>query len=346
MKGQDVGRNKRLLWLDLIKGVSMFFIIMSHAHPYAVYARFYTPFYLCAFFFSSGFTFSKRSSFKDFALHKAHTMIVPYFCLGVINAVLAHFADGDDLAERFLGLLLSRNRINDDLWFVVCLFTMQFLFYFINSLSGRMLRKQKGSEDLLLMVLSLLIMTAGYVYIRLLGTALPLQFETACVMLPWMSLGFLFKVHQFGQYRGKSWFLLGCFLIYVILISLVDNPINIHKEEYGIFPLFLVQALFGTVMITFLCMVVEDTVSPQWLRPIMFVGRNTFVYYAFQSKVIRAFDVVSAKLPITFSNAVLSPLYALLACFVLAIPATVIDGFHSLWDVGSPLPEMANELRM
>lgn len=190
---------KRLMWLDVIKGICMFFIVMSHSSPPEAYIRFYTPFFLAAFFFSSGYTFSGRKNLKAFLIHKAGTILIPYWCFGIINAVLAWVADGDNLLDRFLGLLLSFNRKNDDLWFVMCLFTMQIIFYVLWS---AILRIETNRRTLFVAALiSIILSVLGYCLIMF-DIRLPFQCETALVMIPFMMAGYICKnsliVSQFG----------------------------------------------------------------------------------------------------------------------------------------------------
>lgn len=152
----DLNEKKRIPWIDFVKGICMFMIIMCHAGwPYWI-ERFLNPFFMSALFFVSGWTFNPKSTFKQFVSGKAKTLLIPYISFGIINSLLAYLADGDPLIVRFQGLLLSRAGYNDDLWYIACLFVIEMLFYWIA-------RKVKNIN--VQFIVSLCISIISYIYI-------------------------------------------------------------------------------------------------------------------------------------------------------------------------------------
>lgn len=316
----------RLIWIDIIKGLCMFFIVMSHSKPPLLYTWFYTPFFLSGFFFVSGFTFSGRNSFRRFLIHKAKTLLIPYWSFGLINAILAFIADGDSIFERIKGLLFSINQKNDDLWFVMCLFTMEILFYLLWRVE---LNKNVSINKVLKSIIASIILSAsGFWIIEVVKIQLPFQIETALIMIPFMLMGYLWKQNikiPKNLIGGGTACLL---LLYLTIVIISKNTVNIHAEQYHNFPIFMISAIVGTSMIAFLSMLIEKVFGNARLsRWLVFVGQNTLVYYAFQSKVIRLLDVIYNKLSFYMNDYLRNPLYALVCCAILVFPAILINKY-------------------
>lgn len=315
---------QRIIWLDCAKGIAMVFIVLSHCGAPELYNKIYTPFFLTTFFFASGYTFSPKENYKKYFIHKIKTLLLPYFCLGTINAILAFIADGDNLMERMEGLLFSINGHNDDLWFVMCLFSMQFFFYFIWRV---FLSKAEGGEYyiILAMVSAGIMMLSGYALIFLHIAPLPFQLETALIMTPFMLVGYLYRrcSDKSKMLKGGGGILI--VISYFFLVLLFDNTVNIHREMYTNFWLFIAAAMLGIWMIVFLSQQIAIKIDTLIVRGIVFIGQNTLVYYAFQSKAIRLLDVVYVHLPFSMNAYVRSLLYTLFVCSILAVPAIVIN---------------------
>lgn len=58
--------NQRILWIDYIKGICMFLVIMSHSSWPEGYDLLFSPIFLTGFFFVSGYTFNEELVFRDF----------------------------------------------------------------------------------------------------------------------------------------------------------------------------------------------------------------------------------------------------------------------------------------
>lgn len=323
----EIGENKtkrRIPWLDIIKGICAFFIVLSHSRPPIEYTYLYTPFFLSGFFFVSGFTFSPRENLKSFILHKIRTVLLPYWLFGTFNAVLACIADKENLAERLLGLLLSINRKNDDLWFIMCLFVMQVIFYILYLIFG-VSKRRRGMEFLGLG--SFILCICGYLLISF-DIRLPFQLETALIMMPFMFIGFFWN-RRGNALREKSNFcVLSCVIIHIIFCLVARNEVNVHAEQYSRFPIFILQAGIGVVVIALVAQALERTLGQTpIIKMIIFIGQNSFIYYALQSKVIRLFDLIYDHLPLAINKFVRAPLYAVLCCLVLAGPAIIINRY-------------------
>ena len=311
------------MWIDILKGICMVFVVMSHSRAPVQYAWLYTPFFLSGFFFASGYTFSPCNNYKQFLLRKAKTILLPYWFFGILNAILALIADNDNLLDRLFGLLLSINRNNDDLWFVMCLFTMEIIFYGMQ----KMLNRFNVETFFPGLVIPFLLCAFGYVMI-ILNIKLPFQIETACVMLPFMYIGYEWKRYSKTiLIRRLPWITSGI-LIYITFCFTAQNSVNIHAESYSNFFVFLIQSSLGTILIVLCSQSIYKHIGDMRItKCLVFIGQNTFVYYALQSKVIRLIDLLYGKLPFSINDFLRSPIYAFVCCAILAIPAMIINRY-------------------
>lgn len=86
----------------------------------------------------------------------------------------------------------------------------------------------------------------------------------------------------------KGW-LIGMIMLasYISFVTVNENyPIDIHLHQYGLFVVFMVSALLGLVVIFCLSLFLERWSNVLVVRFLWYIGANTLVYYAFQSKVI------------------------------------------------------------
>lgn len=140
-------QKQRISWLDIAKGIGIYFIILGHTlsdpsvpgcgtlHEYLY--SFHVPF----FFILSGLTAKcGQNEFSGFLIKKLKTLFIPYLVFGILSIIIfrlagafAHSAlmhsDGDfSLASNLLNLfILGDLQFNRSLWFLPCLLLMELL---------------------------------------------------------------------------------------------------------------------------------------------------------------------------------------------------------------------------
>lgn len=314
---------KRLQWIDYLKGFCMIAIIMTHLSWPEWYARFLSPFELVGFFFVAGYTFNIKSSFREFCTIKIRTLLIPILVFGLINALLTYIYPGTVLKDRLIGIVCQIPGRWDDLWFVACLFTMSMIFYpIVRYLHSNMVRA----------IVVALIVLLGSIYTFNNGPDLPWQFENACILLSFLYLGYCARRTEVGsklmnKLREKK-VLIVLLILYFILICCYDNyPIDVHVHSYGSPLFFGISALIGTLLMTSLSMVLERWANARALRSLQYIGQNTLIYYACQSKVITIFVTILMMVNIQCSTYLANILVALVVCAVLVIPTELVNRY-------------------
>lgn len=255
-------KNKRIAWLDSLRGLGMFFVIWGHAYPgtnYLIRKYIYT-FHMPFFFFLSGINSKKdlELDFKSFVNKKIKTLVIPYFILNiigiVIQLVLSHFGvvEHISLLELILGTFYSHDLVYTTplgpTWFLATLFLVQLLFYMINKISN-------NDKDLFIM--TTICALIGYLNsISKYEIYGPWHIETVFTAVLFYFLGYIFmkNIHLFESLfkNKKAMLCLGILLFGVSLIFFKDNQkISMHSNQYGAILSFYIACLsiiFGLIL--------------------------------------------------------------------------------------------------
>ena len=136
----------RVDYIDLIKGFTILGVVWVHTYCYS----WLTPILVNSiFFFLSGFFF-RRKSFLEFLKTKVHTMLIPFvffYMLLYPFRMIVHYWDYRTLTTFDWGCIgdvfdISSKTdylfVNVPLWFIVCLFVIQLMYYFVSYLDKRL----------------------------------------------------------------------------------------------------------------------------------------------------------------------------------------------------------------
>lgn len=298
----------------------MISIILNHLGGPVFYGRVTYPFELAGFFFASGYTFNPRNNFQDFLVAKFKTLVLPIFIFGLINTLISSFFKESNIADRIIGIIIQVPGKWDDLWFIACLFSMELIFYFTLKV-GRIFMFQ------CCIYLSLPIL--GYLSMTYSSFRFPWHLENACLMIPFMWIGHMLKL-QSNQNNTSRNTLRIClmalsFVVYLSSILVRKNyPIDIHLLEYGNLLIFAISALSGLYLIMCLSKFLESFKDSILLRFLSFIGINTLVYYAFQSKIISLIQLLCSGIGFDSKSYCGVICCCLIVNVILVIPAMII----------------------
>ena len=293
-KNKQVGR---IEWLDVLKCVAMYLVVISHLIPswekdnFGFYLK---SFVMSVFFMMSGMTFyiqctRKEFTFKTLAKNKAKGLLWPYITLQFITyfiwvlnfKILSH--NDKTISELILGVIWSNEGFatapSNALWFLPTLFLIFMVFYVV---------KKIGQDNYVYIgILSGIIACADYIFVQYIYEfsspwhIIDVPIGVFCLAVGWVFMG---NYEFCMKFIDKTWkkliWLVTMFPIGVVTAYLNDR-ISIASNEYGDFILFLASSFsFGIV-----CIVVCTWLPP--LRLMKFVGRNTVVILAFHSPMFR-----------------------------------------------------------
>lgn len=135
--------DKRIAWVDLLKGIAILWLIVYHMHIFD-WMRSPVP----VFFFLSGLFFSEGKSFSSFIGRKAKALLIPllfFFILGVAASALKCYLQGETYSFPPLWLFATMIPIDAEvtnpigvgaIWFLMSLFEIYIIYYLLRRVSG------------------------------------------------------------------------------------------------------------------------------------------------------------------------------------------------------------------
>ena len=333
---------KRIEWIDILKCICMFFVMVSHVSSKQKIApdleKFYLPFFLTGFLFASGYTYRFEEGFTNHLSKKTKQLLIPWFMYSVANILLSqiltfnpdsHFGLFTDLFRNFLQI---RN-YNDWIWFVNALFVAYIPFYFF-------IKKYKKDSETnpsihrkyLLFCVCLFF---GYeLYDSLMPSdffpwkrnGLPWHLEYVPYAICYMFIGYLYK-NKFEKESDTNYSLIVTALYFSFVgLSYFENELNIIIR----ITLSLIRNNLGIAFIVLL----SKNISPS--RIMLFIGRNTLTYFAIHIKALVLWEKIFGTIYPTllseiYSSRVYSAFYSLIVClvmcFVLVLPTKIINKY-------------------
>lgn len=321
-------RKDRIEWLDILKGILIIFVILSHSYPPNIYRYFFTPCFLTMFFFASGYTFSMKRSGKAFLLNKCRSLLIPLLVLGSIRIVLAQILEGGSWKERIIGLLIQINCQYDELWFVACLFTSSICFYGLLKICRCI---NKRWQDVFLICIAGILLVVSMVIMCIWKIHIIWQLELAFMMCFYMALGYLYRRHEEKNAArpGLKRIIILLGILYCICVFAFPNSVDIHKEQFEYPLIFLVLSWMSILPMIAMS---KKIARYDGKRLFVFWGQNTLFYYAFGGTVrVILYKILEIM---RIQNTYLVPvLCTLLTMFALILPAWGVRKFFP-WMVG------------
>jgi len=123
-----MSQTQRIQWIDNTKGLILFFVLLFHAKFPWLIVQFASSWFMPCFFLISGLLFRmKNDSVRDTLLHRARTLLLPYFALSVLFVFLNpnNYHGGFLLAFKtnIWDILMGNSGfMTVSLWFVYVLF--------------------------------------------------------------------------------------------------------------------------------------------------------------------------------------------------------------------------------
>ncbi len=267
---------KRIEWLDVMKGILITFVILSHSYPADIYRYFFTPFFLTMFFFASGYTFSLKGNWKEYFCHNFRRLGIPFLVLGGIRVFIQYAVSGGDVADYIKKFFMQISGKGDEMWFVSCLITASVLFYIILRVGSRI---SESNRMFFIVILSIIVMGAGIYDIIIVKLKLIWEFELACLMIFYMMLGYLYRRLEVKiQICEKRKWIVLCSVVYLAAVFRYKNQVDIHLEQFEHFFLWFLLSILSVGPVIYISMIISNRRIKDVL---IFLGQNTLFYYAF-----------------------------------------------------------------
>lgn len=238
----------RIGWIDYGKVFAIYLVMLAHTKMYTPLTSGIYTFLMPFFFFLSGFLFSfeRNPEYKPFVAKRFRQLIIPYFWINLITYLFWFFVTsktGDDAGtpiawySPIISALLAygKGMVHDvPLWFFVCLFVIENLFYACWKV---------GNKWILLPVM----FGIAYLNYTFNPIRLPFSFSTALTGIAFYTFGFICRNSGvLNRLTGWYWFVAA--LLAVIVVTHFNGRIAMYNNAYGNFGLFIIGGFSGIIM--------------------------------------------------------------------------------------------------
>ena len=282
----------RVLWLDQLRAIGMFFVVLGHVALPKQYNMYIYAFHMPLFFMISGMTHrvGKYQTLVSCMLDKGKKLLLPYYFMNlvmlpvwIVNFKLLTNAD-PTLVELFQGMLFIHSdqyqTPTNATWFLASLFIVEVLIYSIERITKNN-KERMGIRIVLCAFVSYMESINGLNY------AMPWHIDAAFSGIVFYYAGYLFM-----QYRNKICdYLKKTKIQYYIVIVLclavgwylsrLNGRVSMNGNVQKSFLYFYGSAFAFSLAIILLVMKLPIS------RFLSYIGRNTIIYLGFHIPMIR-----------------------------------------------------------
>lgn len=187
---------KRIGWIDLAKGICIVLVVFNHvnvaldiSYPLAPQVN---SFRMPLYFVLSGLFFKQYEGFFGFLKRKTNKLLIPFLFFLLATSVIPYWLLHHENSLKCFFNEMNGPVYNFAIWFLLCLFEINILFYFIQWLAGRLIPKH---QVLTVIIVSLLLGCCGLAF----GVAkiwIPLYLATMLTALPFFAFGWWLRRHS------------------------------------------------------------------------------------------------------------------------------------------------------
>jgi len=236
---------KRILWIDYAKAIAIFLVVLGHSFTPTgggnlEVKNFIYSFHMPVFFFLSGYLWRmKDDSFKDYLLKSLKSLLIPYFLLNVLAAVvmipiLLASHNYDEIFNRAIDTVIgAAHCYAGPAWFLACLFWIRILIFFT----------EKIQQPVLMLALSVV---GAYA----IGKFVWWDVSSALAAFPLFYGGYFVKKKRWiERCRTKYWVLVFMISLPLLLyINHINGSVSIYSLLFGNYPwLYYIETVIGVI---------------------------------------------------------------------------------------------------
>ena len=330
---------KRVLWVDITRAIAIFLVVLGHLNNVADYGqleRIIYTFHMPLFFMISGFfikvekTYDRKTWWNKCIKKYLICLIIPYFIWALIymkNFIFAPYL----LYGSWLSIKASTTYTC--YWFLPCLFVARIYEFAAFTIAN----KCKINANVMAAICCVVFMAIGLLLPAnnaddKLG--LFCSFNIAFVACSFMFFGFLIK--QFlDKIKDKIAVTLPAFIVSVVLFVFIYINFVSYQGQfdfmmmcnsyYGPIPVFIAEAVVGSLMIIFLSMLLAK-IPIKW-KLMSWLGANTMGIYVIHKKVAEQLYAQYLSMHADISVYVSSVIIALVTMAIAAAITWVINKY-------------------
>lgn len=347
----NLNNKKRIFWLDNLKFIGLFFVLIVHTGRLdSTLDQYIFSFFMPLFFFISGLLVKeqiKDESFTNFIKGKITVRIIPYFAFSFISYIFWFFVlnrinhtekDSSSGVQQLIGIFYGVGsddwlKHNISLWFLTCLFMTELLF---------LLYIKTANSKLTLMIILFLSSIIGYFYFIFshsytyhlgfynhpIQYRLPWNLDLAFTATVFYGIGYLSQNYLINNLnKFNRWYFISFSLFIYLIFSHINEKVNFINGKYGNYFYFYLAALGGI----FFWIYIARMIPPNIITKL--VGQNSLVIFALHLLIfplITGFGIYILKIPrdlLTEKSILIAVLYTLLTMGILVLLGILMTKF-------------------
>jgi len=255
---------ERIEWIDTAKGICIILVVLNHIllyegfpslypQSYSICNIFLSSFRMPLYFFLSGVFFKTYGGVFFFMKKKINKILIPFIFWYVVGIIIISLFVENDMFFKFLTdkyiifdfFYNNCHSTNGPIWFLLCLFEVNQLFFLIHSIN-----KKKAFIYISSLIMGILGLWLSYSSINLHASL-----DTALSCLPFFVFGYFIKndTNIFKSSYGNKHLLLYAILCGIVCFSLADE-VEFYRNIYSKHSLFTLYicGFLGSLMIIFI----------------------------------------------------------------------------------------------
>lgn len=295
----DVTKKERIVWIDILRGAMMFFVVCGHTMTDPDVKQYIFSFHMPIYFIISGMTFSFNKEYDPakYLAKKVKGLLVPYLSLNLLVSGLWYLNRSIgkvpyySTTELIKGILVSN--VDYDLpmasnttWFITCLFLTDIIFFALKKLT---------KNDIQLTAFTLLCVTTFYSLggISQKGGGIWHWRVAFTALIPYL-LGYIFMKNigavrkAVTEHRLISVMTAAVLLFDGFLLSVLNGRVSMVNNNYKNTLFFYLSS--SSTSLAFIILVMLLSEYPLFIKlasPINFIGKNTLTYIAFHVPIVK-----------------------------------------------------------
>jgi len=252
--------NKRILYLDIAKGIAIILMLIFHFMPDHFLKQYAYSFHMPLFIIISGY-FYKDEKLTTFIKKTIKTLLIPYFICIIITYIIESLliTNNFDLIYLIKYALLgnSNAKISEIpsvsvLWFIPFLAAIRIIFYTLKKL----LNKNKIVLFISIILISLLglLLSKNKIY-------LPWSLDASLTCTLFYYVGYLINKYKILNYLFNNQHLFLTILFFYSITFLFGN-IEISTRTYPFGIICLITAILGSLFVIFISKKIEEKIKP------------------------------------------------------------------------------------
>lgn len=230
---------KRLSWIDVVRGIGIFFVVYGHIYIGGEINRWIYSFHMPLFFILSGYLWNKSGNneikFSSFLIKRIKTLLVPFVIFRLLLIV-------------YWLIIESHFRLLDlgPIWFLITLFVAEIMLY------GILKNNREKISKNIIVCLCLIVILYCISFLEH-NSTIGAWVERFIDGTMWYAIGHLLGLCETKIYikikEEHKYVILLILFVCSMLCAFFNENISIWSNKYGNYILFLLGGLFGTLFI-------------------------------------------------------------------------------------------------